>query len=218
MKTISVGIADDHPVVLQGVASLLRAQSDIDIRFATESIGTLLELLVDQPVDVLVCDYEFESDRHADGLNLLARVRRVAPHTRVLFLSVHTSAYIVSAALKAGAVGFIGKQHKDFASLAAAIISVSNQNVYVPDSLKQRMLSTAANSSRQTSWLTRLSEKEATVVRMICEGLSIGDIARRLNRSPKTVSNQKNAGMKKLGVRNDVELAKVMRETGCTDS
>jgi two-component system capsular synthesis response regulator RcsB len=47
---------------------------------------------------------------------------------------------------------------------------------------------------------------------MICNGMSIGAIAERLKRSPKTVSNQKNAGMKKLGARNDVELAAIMRK------
>lgn len=218
MKAITVGVADDHPVVLQGVSSLLDAYSDINILFTTGHIGTLLELLIEKPVNVLVCDYEFEADRHADGLNLLARIRRIAPDTRVLFLSAHSSAYIVTAALEAGAAGFVGKQHEDFANLAVAIRTVSHHNVYVPASLRARMLAATTGGSNRTSWIARLSEKEATVVRMTCEGLSITDIAGRLNRSPKTVSNQKNAGMKKLGARNDVELLKVMREVERTDS
>lgn len=216
-RAITVGVADDHPVVLQGVSSLLDASSDIDILFTAERISSLLDLLIEKPVDVLVCDYEFEADRHADGLNLLARIGRIAPDTRVLFLSSHASAYIVSAALEAGAAGFIGKQHDHFANLALAIRTVNNHNVYLPESLRQRILSAAMNSSRRSSWLARLSEKEATVVRMTCEGLSITDIAGRLNRSPKTVSNQKNSGMKKLGARNDVELVKVMREAELAD-
>lgn len=216
MRAITVGVADDHPVVLQGVSSLLDACSDINIVFTTGHIGTLLELLIEKPVNVLVCDYEFEADRHADGLNLLARIRRIAPDTRVLFLSSHSSAYIVTAALGAGAAGFVGKQHEDFANLAVAIRTVSHHNVYVPASLKARMLATTGVANR-TSWTARLSEKEATVVRMTCAGLSITDIAGRLNRSPKTVSNQKNAGMKKLGARNDIELLKVMREVERTD-
>jgi len=219
MKTITVGVADDHPVVLQGVSHLLRDHPDIHIRFMTERIGELLELLVERPVDVLVCDYEFETDRHADGLNLLARIRRTAPNTRVLFLSSHSSAYVVSAALDAGAAGFIGKQREDFANLAAGIHSVYNRHVFLPESLKKRMLSVSRNVPKGSNeWRSRLSEKEATVVRMICEGLSISDIAGRLNRSPKTVSNQKNAGMKKLGARNDVELAKVMRDVQRAES
>jgi two-component system capsular synthesis response regulator RcsB len=212
MRPISVGIADDHPVVVQGVSCLLSNQADIDIHFATERIGALLDLLIEKPVHVLVCDYEFECDRHADGLHLLARIRRIAPATRVLFLSSHSSAYIVSAALKAGADGFVGKLHDDFANLAVAVRSVHQHNVYVSESLRRRLLSTSMVGSTPTACVGQLSQKEATVVRMICEGLSISDIASRLNRSPKTVSNQKNAGMKKLGARNDVELVKVMAE------
>lgn len=214
MRSITVGIADDHPVVLQGVSCLLGTHSDIEVRFATERIGSLLDLLIEKPVDVLVCDYEFQSDRYPDGLPLLARIRRIAPATRVLFLSSHSSAYIVSAALKAGADGFIGKLHDDFANLAVAVRSVHQHNVYVSESLTRRLSSTSVVGSKPSAWISRLSAKEATVVRMICEGLSISDIANRLNRSPKTVSNQKNAGMKKLGVRNDVELVKVMAEVG----
>ncbi|HTH61634.1 MAG TPA: response regulator transcription factor [Paraburkholderia sp.] len=216
MRVISVGVADDHPVVLEGVAGLLRNHTDINILFSTDQIGRLLDSLKQKPIDVLVCDYEFESDRHADGLNLLARIRRIVPATRVLFLSAHSSAFVVSAALDAGAAGFIGKQHNDFVNLAVAIRSVYNHDVYIPESIKSRIFTTRASGTRRSAWLSRLSDKEATVVRMICDGLSIADVANRLNRSPKTVSNQKNAGMKKLGARNDVELVKVMREAELT--
>ncbi|MBZ2397799.1 helix-turn-helix domain-containing protein, partial [Erwinia amylovora] len=57
-----------------------------------------------------------------------------------------------------------------------------------------------------------LSTREVIVAQMTADGLTIGEIADRLKRSPKTISNQKVAAMKKLGVKNDVELAAVLRE------
>lgn len=214
MNTINVGIADDHPIILRGVSSYLENSHDITVRFAVDQIDQLLESLIEKPVDILLCDYEFEGDPLADGLNLLERVRRLAPHTRVVFLSSHSSAYIVSAALDAGASGFIGKRREHFANLAVAIRSVQNQTIYLPDDIREKLMFLASGESKKNLQLSTLSEREVTVARMICDGMSIGDIATRLNRSPKTVSNQKNAGMKKLGVRNDVELAKAMREVG----
>ncbi|APA90007.1 response regulator transcription factor (plasmid) [Paraburkholderia sprentiae WSM5005] len=216
MKKIRVGIADDHPFILLGVEHLLRPCPDMQVCFKCESIGRLLELLVEMPVDVLVCDYEFEGDPYADGLNLLDRIQRVAPAIRVVFLSSHSSTHIISAALNAGAAGFVGKGPEGFVSLAAAIRAAKNKSLFLPDSIANRMLSTTGRAAEGGSSLNSLSEKESTVVRMICDGMSIGAIAERLNRSPKTVSNQKNAGMKKLGARNDVELVTIVREWYCS--
>ncbi|HEY2021837.1 response regulator transcription factor [Paraburkholderia sp.] len=212
MRKIRLGIADDHPFVLLGVEHIMSRCPDIEIHFKSESIGQLLELLAQIPVDVLVCDYEFEGDPYADGLNLLDRIQRISPATQVLFLSAHSSTYIVSAALSAGAAGFVGKGREGLANLAAAVRTVRAGSVYLPDSLATKMQSTVRRTGETDASRNALSEKEATVVRMICNGMSIGAIAERLKRSPKTVSNQKNAGMKKLGVRNDVELVAIMRE------
>jgi len=212
MRKTRVGIADDHPFVLLGVEHILQSCVDIKTCFRSESIAELLDLLVEVPVDVLLCDYEFEGDPQADGLNLLDRIQRVAPATQVVFLSAHCSTYIVSAALNAGAAGFIGKGREGIQNLATAIRSVRSGIVYLPDSLANKMMSTMGHVAENNASLSALSEKEATVVRMICDGMSIRAIAKRLKRSPKTVSNQKNAGMKKLGVKNDVELVTIVRE------
>jgi two-component system, NarL family, captular synthesis response regulator RcsB len=216
VSRIRVGIADDHPFILLGVDHLLQRHPDIQVCFKSESIGRLLQLLVDVPVDVLVCDYEFEGDPYADGLNLLDRIRRVAPAVRVVFLSAHSSTHIISSALNAGAAGFVGKGPEGFVGLVTAIRVAKNKRVFLPDSIANRILSTSGCAAEGGSSLDSLSEKELTVVRMICDGMSIGAIAERLNRSRKTVSNQKNAGMKKLGARNDVELVTIVREWSCS--
>ncbi|WP_371141008.1 response regulator [Burkholderia cepacia] len=212
MRKITVGVADDHPLILRGVEHLLSVNTDIEICFQSRCIGQLLDMLVEKPVDVLVCDYEFEDDPYPDGLDLLVRIRRTAPATRVLFLSSHASAYIVSAALDAGAAGFVGKGGDDYMDLASAIRVVKNEGIYLPSSLKSQMLLAISHSRRRETRAEMLSTKEATVVRMTCAGMSISEIAERLKRSRKTISNQKNAGMKKLGARNEVELAAIMRK------
>ena len=71
MKKIRLGIADDHPFILLGVEHIMLRCPDIEICFKSESIDHLLDQLAEIPVDVLLCDYEFEDDPNADGLNLL---------------------------------------------------------------------------------------------------------------------------------------------------
>jgi two-component system, NarL family, captular synthesis response regulator RcsB len=215
MDKIRVAVADDHPIVLAGIKSILIDAPDIEVLFQADNIKTLLEDVPKQSIDVLVCDYEFEDDDGADGLNLLRRLIQVVPDTRVLFLSSHSATHIVSTALANGAAGFIGKSKADFAVLADAIRRVYGGDTYIPPSIASAILSNVfSTKTRQAAGVEALSPRELEVVRLICAGNSITEVAHRINRSPKTVSNQKNAAMKKLAVRNDVELTKAARDLG----
>lgn len=213
MKKITVGVADDHPIVLLGVSHVLAAQPDMSIEFQCDNIADLMANLQRCPVDVLLCDFEFAGDPQPDGLELLRRIKRHAPDTRILLLSSHSSASIVSASLAAGALGFIGKGRDDFAGLAAAIKQVDGGGTYLHASIASDVLSKLFRGTGKATGIAALSEREVAVARMTGDGLSISEIAQRLKRSPKTVSNQKVAAMKKLGAKNDVELARIMRDS-----
>jgi len=212
--TIRVGIADDFPVVLRGIEAILAPCTDIALHFSAESIAQLMAALAQTPVDVLLCDYAFDDDPHADGLDLLKRLRRHHPAMKVIFLSAHAQPQIISSALELGAAGFIGKNRSDFVNLPQAIYSVQGGQVYLPQSLSSALLGSLFSVNPRQSGLGQLSERELVVARMICQGMSITAIAERLHRSPKTISNQKVAAMKKLGVSNDVELSRVFQSLG----
>ncbi|VVE53119.1 response regulator transcription factor [Pandoraea fibrosis] len=212
MEKIRVGVADDHEVILVGVESALGQCADIDLCFSVNTISDLLEKLASETIDVLLCDYEFAGDPHADGISLLRRILRIAPQTKVVFLSMHTAPHILAEAMSAGAAGYIGKSRQDFVDLCHAVRSANRQAGFLPESLASQLLATVYSGGRKGSGLASLSVKEAAVVRMICSGLSITEVAQRLNRSPKTISNQKNAAMQKLGAKNDVELANIVRD------
>jgi two-component system capsular synthesis response regulator RcsB len=133
---------------------------------------------------------------------------------KVIFLSAHAQPQIISSALELGAAGFIGKNRSDFVNLPHAIYSVQGGQVYLPQSLSSALLGSLFSVNPRQSGLGQLSERELVVARMICQGMSITAIAERLHRSPKTISNQKVAAMKKLGVSNDVELSRVFQSLG----
>lgn len=212
MERIRVGVADDHEVILVGVAAVLSRCSDIDVRFCVNNIGELLSKLTSDPVDVLLCDYEFADDPQADGTVLLRRIMRLVPNTKVVFLSQHTAPHILAEAMRAGAAGYIGKSRADFADLCQAVRSANRQPGFLPESLASQLLATVYSNRKSAGGLVSLSEKEAVVIRMICSGLTIKEVADRLRRSPKTISNQKNSAMQKLGAKNDVELVNIVRE------
>jgi two-component system capsular synthesis response regulator RcsB len=211
---IRVGIADDYPVVLRGVESIIGPCTDMRIIFSVETIQALMEQLKKNPVDILLCDYTFEDDTQADGLDLLGKLQRFAPTMRVIFFSGHAVHHIISSAMKLGASGFVGKSKSDFVNLPQAIRSVNAGNIYLPPSLSAMLLEQMYGNNSKSPGIQSLSTRELAVAKMICEGMSIIDIATRLHRSPKTISNQKLSAMKKLGAVNDVDLSRIFREIG----
>ncbi|VVE75787.1 response regulator transcription factor [Pandoraea sputorum] len=213
MPDIRVGIADDHPIVLTGISGILRHAPDIKLLFQADSIQSLMAHIGEHEIDVLICDYEFDGDDQADGITLLRRLVRVAPKTKVLFLSAHSATHVVSTALMEGAAGFVGKSKSDFVALTDAVRRVFYGETYVPPSIASLILYNVINNkSRSGRGIESLSPRELEVVRLICAGHTIMEVAQRVNRSPKTISNQKNSAMKKLAVRNDVELAQAVRD------
>ncbi|MGV7189967.1 response regulator [Xanthomonas axonopodis] len=211
MTKITVGVADDHPVVLIGINSVLKNNGDLDLLFSCEKIQQLILMLQTHPVDVLLCDYEFNNDPIADGLTLLKNLRRTAPNTKILILSAHSSPAIVAATLETGVSGFIGKSRSDFGNIATAVRTVAAGRLWISKNLSETLLPFAVHRYANHN-SNHLSPKESSVARMTADGLTIREIANRLQRSPKTISNQKIAAMRKLGAKNDVELATLMHQ------
>lgn len=211
MKQINIGIADDHPIMIHGVLSLLKDSGDLRVCFTADNIQTLLALTQIRPVDVLLCTYEFVAGPKADGLALLARLKRLTPRTKVLFLSTRSFSHIVTAALDAGAAGFVGKTQTDFTNLPEAICEVKRGNVYLSPSLVGGMLTAMFSRKGPAAGPTSLRADELTVAQLIGEGLSVAQIAARLDLCTRTIFSKKAVAMKKLGARNDAELTVIVR-------
>jgi two-component system capsular synthesis response regulator RcsB len=180
--------------------------------FSAETITALMTYLKKIPVDILVCDYKFEDDLQKDGLDLLRKLQQCASGMHIILLSGKLAPYVVSSALKIGTAGFVGKGKSDFVDLPQVIRTVYAGNIFLSPSLSTSMHEQMYGRDKKLIAIERLSHREFNVVSMICCGMSINEIATRLKRSPKTISNQKISAMKKLGVSNDVALSLVFDE------
>lgn len=216
-RPIRIAVADDHPVVLAGITVTLSDAEDIEVVFKADNVKSLLADVCNHQIDVLVCDFEFEHDVQADGIAMLRRLAQLAPQTKILLLSSHTATHIVSTALANGAVGFIGKSKQEFGMLSDAIRRVYRGEKYISSPLASALLATMFSPPPPCAGQNGsapLSPREFEVVRLLCTGHSIVEISKRLHRSPKTISNQKNAAMRKLGARSDFELGQAARDLG----
>ncbi|MBA2078210.1 MAG: DNA-binding response regulator [Rhodanobacter sp. 68-29] len=210
-------ICDDHPVVVMGVKAILASQGN-----AFEVVGEahggqqLLQLLGTTACDLVITDFSMPGEnRQDDGLPMLRRLREAWPELPVIVLTMIHNAALLQGMLKLGVQGVVDKTGMTTELLRAVRAIAAGRN-YVSTHVQA-----ASNHGRaaevddqQAATVAVLSVREAEVVRLYAQGLSVTQIAETVRRSVKTVSKQKNDAMRKLGLESNRELYEFARASG----
>ncbi|CAG4890980.1 response regulator transcription factor [Paraburkholderia saeva] len=214
MPKLRVVVADDHPFVVIGVRAALALHETIEVVGDANGPQSLMRLLETQPCDVLVTDLTMpEGGAPAeDGLRLMRRIREAWPQIRIIVLTSLTNAGILRSIMTDGVSGVINKTGS-MEELATAVRTVGCGRSYVSKSILAT-LAEAGSEAGEMTVVPRLSPRETEVVGLFVSGLSISEIARRLDRNVRTVSRQKRDAMLKLGVSNDPGLFAFVRAHG----
>ena len=145
----------------------------------------------------------------ADGLSMLVRLRLRWPMLPVVVLTMAGNGGVLRAILDTGVLGLLNKSDA-LNELPLAIRAVERRRRYLGVSIRQLLDAGTGIPAAQTT----LSPRETEVLRLFASGLTVSAIARRLNRSVKTVSRQKQDAMAKLGLHSDLEVYAYARENG----
>ena len=189
-------IVDDHPVVRDGTAALLAAQSGIEVAGTAGSIGEAIALISRVPADVVLLDIRLGTD---SGLRLLTENAAEAP--AIIVLTAYDYPQYAEAALRLGASGFVLKT-APLAELLDAIRRVAAGGMAF--SIRPR---TGVGS------LARLSERELDVVRLVVDGRSNDELGARLGIGPKTVESHLRRLFERFDLASRTELAtRALRE------
>lgn len=210
--SIKVVIADDHPTVLRGLVHTLEPIGTTEIVATCRNATELIAALEKQPCDVVVSDYAMPGGEHSDGLALFEYLRRHYPKVGIVALTVMDSPAVIRALLAAGITTILSK------SDATGHIITAIHSSYAGGSYLSPTIEKVVAGSEGAGTGQPLSPRELEVARLFASGLSMTDIAKRLNRSKQTVSTQKVMAMRKLGIANDVELIRYAIEGGLVAS
>ncbi|MGX9191303.1 response regulator [Stenotrophomonas sp. Ker107b] len=196
-------IADDHPIVLAGIRDVIERDPRLQVVGQAQNPTALVELMQTLGPDIVITDYNMPGDDTlGDGIKLISYLDRNFPDTRILILTMVSNPSIIAEMYRAGASGVVRKSG-DLKELNVALASLLAQRIYrSPDLPREDALPATGDASSASL----LSPREFEVIRLFANGQSVGDIARRLNRSSKTVSTQKVSAMRKLGAKTDQEL------------
>jgi DNA-binding NarL/FixJ family response regulator len=199
--SVRVFLVDDHEVVRRGVAEVL--EDDPGLVVAGEA-GTVAEALARVPAvrpDVVVVDIRLPD---GDGTEVCRRLRERMPGLRFLVLTSFADAEARAAAVRAGAAGFLLKQVRGPALIAAVRTVAAGGTLF--DELATPPIPPSPRAAAEDR-LGRLTEQERTVLRLIGEGLTNRQIGTRMGLAEKTVKNYTSHVLAKLGLERRTQAA-----------
>lgn len=207
---LSLVIVDDHAAVRAGVTAILTADPDIEILGEAATGQDTIQLIDSLEPDVVVLDLQLP-DR--DGINICREITtRTA--TRVLILTAYEIGDNITAALDAGAAGFLAKTAEP-RQMIDAVHAVAAGQAYLTPSVTRHVIAQATGKqtpARTTSaGAPELTDREQQVLQLVAEGLTNKQIAQRLVISPSTAKTHLARIMQKLGVSTRTQAAMLAR-------
>lgn len=212
---LRVFLADDHPVVLAGVKSLIGSAEGMtvvgDARDGRVALSRAAEL---QP-DIVVLDISMPG---LNGAKVAELLRTACPNSKILALTVHEDKAYLRELLQLGVSGYVLKRSAG-EELVRAVHAVAAGGVYIDPAVAHKLLNVSAQKvDVAKSETIELSEREAEVLRLTAVGHSHKAIANELRVSVKSVETYKSRGMTKLGFESRVELVRYAVSQGWLDA
>jgi DNA-binding NarL/FixJ family response regulator len=198
---IRVIIADDHPVLRRGIKDIIEDEADMEVVAEASNGQDLLQQLDHNPCDVVLLDIGMPG---RDGLDALSDIRRQFPKLAVLILSVYPEDQFGPRVLKSGASGYMNKEAA-CDQLVQAIRKICTGGKYVSPRLAEKIASDLA-ADKNLPPHEKLSDREYQVMRMIASGKTVGEIARELCLSEKTISTHRTRILEKMEMKTNAQL------------
>lgn len=210
MSKIRVLLVDDHAVLRAGLVSLLEGQEDISVVGEADSAEGALELIGQNPPDIVVMDLGMPGMSAFDAIR---EIRSQQPGMRVIVLSMHKGNEIVTKALESGAEGYVPKSsaHTD---LLRAIRTVHSGKAYLHPSATTVLVKAMRGAGNAQVMLSTLSDREREVMRWTARGYSSREIGNMLSISGKTVDTYRSRLMQKLSLDHRSELVELAFQAG----
>jgi len=198
---IKILIADDHPIVRQGLKQILSEEPDIEVVGEAQNSQEVLELVRKQHWDIVILDITMPG---RGGLDVLKELKHERPKLPVLMLSVHPENQYAVRALKAHASGYLTKDSAP-EELVKAIRKILRGGKYISLTLADKLAFDLETETEKPLHDT-LSDREYQVMMMIASGKTVSQIAEELSLSVKTIGTYRTRILEKMKLKTNAEL------------
>ncbi len=191
MNPITVFIIDDHYMVIEGIRSLLKDESNIHLIGHGSNAASALSFLAQEQPEVILLDINLPGP---SGIDLCKEVKRLYPEIRIIGLSTFNQHSYIDSMLKSGASGYLLK-NATAEELLLAISTVQQGGVYLSEEVMQTMKTNDENQ-------LLLTRREKEILALLAGGLTSGEIANRLYLSVLTVETHRKNLLSKFNAKN----------------
>jgi len=202
-------VIEDHPIMRYGLCGLLESEGDMEICAQVESYEQGTEAILREKPDAALIDVEIAG---GNGLDLIRELIKAGTKTKFLVVSFHDDTQHALRAISMGASGYITKVDAS-AELLCGVRAVLNCGAYFSRSFDHcRVIQHLINGEAAENIVKELTPREHELLGLMGEGISTGDMARRLRISAKTVETHRSHMREKLAVSDGRELARFAKD------
>lgn len=205
MDKINVLVADDHPMVLEGMRSMLAEIDFVAVTGLAQNAYQAIELIKANPPDIVITDINMPE---ISGIELTAKIRKEYPFIKVIAMSTFNERSYISQMVQQGASGYLLKSASK-EEIEEAILTVSTGKLYMSLDLEM-----GKQEQQEMKKVPVLTSREKEVLSLIAEGLTNTQIAEKLFVSPYTVDSHRKNLLTKFEVNNTAGLIKLAAKNG----
>ncbi|MEU8698279.1 MULTISPECIES: response regulator transcription factor [unclassified Streptomyces] len=209
---VTVLLVDDEPLVRAGLRAVLEAQPDIEVVGEAGDGAAVIPLVRRLRPDVVAMDVRMPL---MDGIEATRVVLRTVPDPpKILVVTTFENDEYVYEALRAGADGFLLKRARPAEIVHAVRLVAEGESLLFPAAVRQLAAEYGTSKARKTMDRASLTEREATVLRLMARGLSNAEIAAKLVVGVETVKTHVSGVLAKLGARDRTQAVIAAYESG----
>ncbi|REL32935.1 DNA-binding response regulator [Rhodohalobacter sp. SW132] len=206
---IKIAIADDHPLMLEGVKNVLSREMEAHVTGEANNCNQVFEMLNAELPDILILDFTMPGK---SGLDMLKDIKNLYPELPILILSIHPPERFAVRCIKSGADGYLCKSViSDELNKAVRQIIKENRKYISPEVGELLALKAC---SKDDCLHELLSDREFEILCMIAGGMSVQKIAKKLSLSTNTIHTYRYRIKDKLEVSSNVDMAKYAFQHG----
>jgi DNA-binding NarL/FixJ family response regulator len=207
-KKARILLVEDHPIMRHGLAMLIDDQPDLTTCGGAETTSQGIALVHQFKPDLVVVDISL---KEGDGIELMKAIHDAYPDMAILAMSMHEETVFAERALRVGARGYIMKREA-MEKVLTAIRRVLSGDIYISEKMTAHMVKKV--TSRPTSPMDSLSDREFEIFRLLAGGIGPTEIGQKLNLSVKTIETHRGHIKEKLGLKTAAELSRCLSEWG----
>jgi DNA-binding NarL/FixJ family response regulator len=205
---IKIVIADDHVLIAETWATLINLDPAYQVIKVYDNTQSLLDEVADLQPQIVILDINIAP---ISGLDAVKVIREKSPNSRTIGVSMHNQPSFAKRMISNGAMGYVTKNStKD--EMYKAINEVMEGKIYICAEIKNRITQNILLEDDESARLNSLTDRELDIIKLLKEGCTNEEIAKKLFLSPRTVDTHRAKILKKLQLKNSLSLIKLINE------